>query len=142
MGFKTVDLVPISTLGPTVLTPPAKDVYEKVFQVSRTDTVTSLKAQLPADASVAGIVLFGNANSDSATSAAVTITVANNSGTLSTGTVDVKANGNTTAYVQMSNLPNLEVFPLLGDIRISAVYAEVGASTVGGPWKIIVRYVR
>ena len=143
MGFKQIDLVPISTLGPTPLTPTNKDVQEKIFQVTRADLASVLKVAIPGDASITGVTFFAGVSSDAATTASVTLVVTNNSGTVSTGTVDVKANGSTTAVVQMSNLPNIEAFPILGDLRISGVYAETGtASTVGGPWKMIIRYVR
>jgi len=143
MGFLASDVTVISSTGPTVLIPSSKDETCKVFQVSRTQTVSTLEAVLPADASIIGVKVYGSTNSDAATTATVTITAANNSGTISTGTVDVKANGTTTAIVQMSNLPNIEPRPLTGDITISAVYAETGtASTTGGPWKFLVEYIR
>ena len=143
MGFKQVDLIPISVLGPTPITPVGKDVVEKIFQVTRTDLVSGLKVALPGDSSVTSIIFSGSVSSDAATSASVTLTLVNNSGTVSTGTVDVKANGTITAFVQMSNLPNIEALPIFGDLRLSAIYAETGlASTVGGPWKMIIRYVR
>lgn len=141
MGFLATDLVPLQS--PSPLIPTSKDLQDKIFQVSRTDTVSSVKAVLAADASILAITIHGSSNSNAATTATVTITVANNSGTISTGTVDVKANGATTAFVQMTALPNLEPRPLTGDITISAVYAETGtASTSGGPWIFDVEFVR
>lgn len=143
MGFKAIDVTPISSLGPTPLIPGAKTVYEKMIQIARTDTVSTLKAQLPGDASLVGLVFFGSTSSDALTTATATFTVSNNSGVVTTGVVDVKGAGTVTALMQMSNLPNIEVFPLLGDLRVSVVYAETGtASTVGGPWKVVLRYVR
>lgn len=143
MGFKQVDLVPISVLGPTPITPVGKDVVEKIFQVTRADLASVLKVALPGDSTITGVTFFAGVSSDAAISASVTLVVVNNTGTVSTGSVDVKTNGATTAIVQMSSLPNIEAFPIMGDLRISAVYAETGAaSTVGGPWKIVVRYVR
>lgn len=143
MGFKQSDLVPSLPNGPTPITPVGKDTYEKVFQVARTGTTNVTKQMLPADASVVGVKIYGSTASDAATTATVVITLVNNSGTISTGTADVKASGATTAEVQMSSLPNLETIPLVGDIAVKAVYAETGtASTTGGPWNFAVRYVR
>lgn len=142
MGIKSVELVPIGSLGPTPITPVSKDELGKFFQVSRTDTVATLKAAIPAQASVVGVLMYGGVASDAATTATVTLTISNNTGTISTGVVDVKANGATTALVQMSNLPNLEPLPLVGDLKITAVYAETGgASTTGGPWKFRLDWV-
>lgn len=136
MGIKQSELVPVGSLGPTPITPASKDELSKVFQVTRTDTVAVLKTSIPAQGSVVALLIYGSVNSDAATTATVTLTISNNTGTISTGVVDVKANGATTALVQMSNLPNIEPLPLLGDIKVTAVYAETGgASTVGGPWK-------
>lgn len=143
MGIKPNDIVPISVLGPTAISPPSKQATEEFFQVTRTDTVAVLKQVLAADASVLSINIFGSVASNAATTATVTITISNNSGTISTGSYDVKTSGATTANIQMSALPNLEPFPLLGDLKIQAVYAETGtASTLGGPWVFSVRSVR
>lgn len=137
MGIKQSELVPVSSTGPTVTIPGSKADQSKFFQVARTDTAATLKAVIPAQSSLCRVDIYGGVASDAATTATVTITVANNSGTISTGTVDVKANGATTALVQMTNLPNIEAIPPLGDIKVTAQYAETGgASTVGGPWKM------
>lgn len=139
MGFKQVDIVPLATISP--ITPPGKPDLHKVFQVSRTDTVASVKALVPAQSSILYFILHGSVNSNAATTASVTIQVSDNSGIISTGSVDVKANGATTAIVQMTNLPNVEPVPLNGDLTITAIYAETGtASTAGGPWKISIAY--
>lgn len=143
MGFKQVDLVPISTIGPTTTSPAAKSTQDLIFQTIRTDTVAVAKLVLPADASVLSVTMLGSVASNAATTATVTITLVNNTGTISTGVVDVKANGATTALVQMSALPNLEGLPAVGDIQVKAVYAETGtASTLGGPWIFRLAYVR
>ena len=141
MGFQRTDFVPLGNISP--ITPPGKAELHKVFSVSRTDTVSSVKVQLPGQVSVLSIYLYGSVASNAATSATVTITIADNSGTISTGTVDVKANGAATAIVQMTNLPNEQPIPTNGDLKISAVYAESGtASSTGGPWKVRVAYVQ
>jgi hypothetical protein len=140
MGVKT--LTPIaSQLSP--ITPAAKDVQTNFFQVARTDTVSSLKGAVPADATILNIVRSGSVASNALTTATVTIMVTNNLGTVSTKADDVKTSGATTGFVEMSNLPNTEPLPLVGDLTISAVYAETGtASTLGGPWNYTVFFVR
>jgi len=143
MGFLATDFTPISSTGPTVLIPTSKDVVVKVFKVSRTDTTATLKAVIPADASIIGVRFYGGTASDAGTSATLTLTAANNGGTVSTGTYDVKTNGAVTGEVTMSGLPNIQPVPLNGDITIKATYAETGtASTAGGPWNVAITYVR
>lgn len=141
MGLLVTDITPLQS--PSALIPSSKDYTVKVFSVARTDIVSSVKAVLPADASVMNVWIYRNGVSNAGTTATVTITIANNSGTVSTGTYDVKTSGDTSAVIQMTNLPNLEPRPLTGDLTVSAVYAETGtASTLGGPWKISVDYIR
>lgn len=146
MGFKPIDVTPISATGPSVLIPTGKYLESKMFQVPRTQTVSSTEVVLPSDASIIRVTFFSGTASNAATTATVTVNVTNNTGTISTGVVDVKGAATTTAIVQMSALPNLEVVPSAtrtGDIRINAVYAETGtASSTGGPWNFLVEYVR
>lgn len=140
MGFLTLSP---ATATITTNTPVGKDVQVKAFTVARTDTASSLKLELPGDASILTVIREGSVASDAATTATVTITVANNGGTVSSKADDVKGSGAVTGFVTMSNLPNLEPRPLTGDLTITAVYAETGtASTTGGPWNYIVTYVR
>lgn len=143
MGLKQVDLVPINSTGPTTNIPVSKDVQVKAFQVSRTDTTAALKAVLPADASIINVYMTGAA-SNAGTTATVSI------GTTSTATEiinaqDVKTAGGmirpTTAY--STNFPNVEGYPLGQDIQIWAKYAETGgASSAGGPYTVVIEYVR
>lgn len=139
MGFKQIELVPPQV---SPLQPSGKAHQIKVFQVTRTDTANPLKAVLPAQASVTNVFLYGSVASDAGTAATVTITLSNNGGVISTGIYDVKADGTITGIVRMTDLPNIEALPLLGDLKINADYAETGtASTTGGPWKVAVEYV-
>lgn len=141
MGLLATDITPLQSVSPLI--PTSKDVQTKVFQVARTDSTAVVEMILPADASIIEVSKFGSTNSDAGTSSTLTVTAANNTGTISTGTVDLKTTGTTTSHIQMSNLPNLQAVPAAGDIRISAQVVEVGtASTVGGPWYIKVLYVR
>lgn len=142
MGIKQSDLVTPLASGPSPLNPTGKPLNCKVIQVPRTMTAATLLAMLPAQASIVNIDVLASVNSNAATTASVTLTVSNNSGTISTGSVDVKANGATTNNVTMTNLPNIEPLPLNGDIKITAQYAETGtASTLGGPWNFVITYV-
>ena len=144
MGFRITDIVPISTTGPTPLIPTSKDVVVKAFKVTRSDTASTLKAMLPADASILNIIMTGSVSSDAGTAATVSLVVSDNTGAISTGTaVNVKTSGATTQFVQMPNLPNIQPSPLTGDLKITATYAETGTpSTTGGDWTFIVTYVR
>lgn len=149
MGFKLVgDAIVINQNGPTPLTPTGKYMETKILRVSRTNLSGNPGQVLfPADSSIVGVKIFGSTSSDAGTTATVSLTLSGVfAGTLSTGTVDVKANGTVTAGVQMTNLPNFEDVPAAsttGDLTLSAVYAETGtASTTGGPWFFLVEYVR
>lgn len=143
MGIKQSELVTPNSNGPTPLIPASKSDTCKFFQLTRTDVgAPILKAVLPAQASVISVTLFGSANSNATTTATATVTISNNTGVISTGTVNLLTAGTTTADVAMSALPNIEPQPLLGDLKVSVQYAETGtASTAGGPWVMRVNYV-
>lgn len=129
--------------NPTTLQPTSKDVVAKVFQATRSDTTNTLKCVLPADATILHLYRHAGTASDAGTTAAVTVTVANNSGTVSSASDNVKTNGAAFTSLSMSSLPNIEPVPLTGDLTISVQYAETGtASTTGGPWTYVVLYVR
>jgi len=141
MGILAQDITPF--LVPTPLIPTSKDVVAKFFQVSRSTLTSTNLCRLPGGSSVIQLRMYGSSNSNAGTSATVTVNISDNTGVISTGTVDVHANGATSATVQMSNLPNIQPVPITGDLTISAVYAETGtASTSGGPYTFIVEYVR
>lgn len=140
MGILVLN-TPAANVTSTV--PVSKDVQILVFQVARTDTASRVELILPGDATILAISRTAGVASDAATTATVAITVANNSGTVSSGTDNVKANGAVPTGITMTSLPNVQPVPLTGDLTISAVYAETGtASTTGGPWNYVVWYVR
>jgi hypothetical protein len=144
MGFKQIDLVPLSAVGPTATTPFAKDVVAKAFVVNRTDTVGTLKAVLPADATIVDFVIYGAA-SNAGTSAGLFI--GNTAAAFEyVNGVDVKAAGGCyrpTTMVNPAKVPNLENTPAGADLPIYAMYNETGAvSTAGGPYTVILFYVR
>jgi hypothetical protein len=144
MGFKAIDLVPINSSGVTALIPAAKNGYVKVFQVSRTDTTATVKCVLPADSSILGFLIYGAA-SNAGTTANLNIgtTVA---ATELVNAQDVKTTGGLiipTATINPANMPQLENVPNGPDIQLWAKYAETGTvSSAGGPYKVVVWYVR
>lgn len=143
MGFKAIDLTPIASYGPSATTPYCKDVVVKAFQVLRTDTTAAVKAVLPGDATIIDIRIAGVA-SNAATTATISI------GSTSTATEYINAQDVKTAGGMIrptatfsTNLPNLENSPVTGDLPIYAKYAETGtASSSGGPYTVLVEYVR
>lgn len=142
MGFLATDLVPTAANGPTPTTPTGRPQLVKVFQVTRADTAANIvKVLLPASASVLNVVRYGGVASDSATSATVTLTFTKDLSTISTASTNVKGNGAVTELLTATNMPNIQPLPLGSDIKLIAQYAEVGASTVGGPWNFVVTYV-
>lgn len=142
MGFKQTDFVPVSSTGPTTNIPCSKDVNIKAFQISRTDTTAALKLVLPADASLIDIDIAGVA-SDAQTTATVSIGTSATSNELVNGQ-DVKGAGTfIRPTIVGTAMMQTEALPLGQDIQIFAKYAETGtASTVGGPWKVVVTFVR
>jgi len=145
MGFKQVDLVYPGSTGPTAISPSPKEGSLKVFQVSRTDTTASLKAVLPADASILGFLIYGAA-SNAGTTATISIGSTSANSNEFVNAQDVKTTGGLiipTASVNSANMPQLENIPLGADIQIYAKYTESGtASSAGGPYKVAIWYVR
>lgn len=138
MGIKQSELTPTVV---TPLTPPGHRPAAKVVQVLRTESGTVQKAILPASASVAEVLFHGSVASDATTSASLAITLLQGGVTFSSGTVDVKTSGTVTAIVQMTNLPNVQQAPSTGDIIVNMAKTTSGAETVGGPWKLTLRYL-
>lgn len=138
MGFKVSDITPSSF---STITPAPKVVLAKVFQVTRSDTTAVAKAMLPAGASILDFEIAGVA-SDAGTSATIGL------GSTSAATEyvagqDIKGAG---TYIRPTitgtNVIQTEGLPQGNDISIFAKYTEAGiASTVGGPWKVVVTYV-
>ena len=150
MGFKSSELSPPAV---TALTPSAKQVYCKAFQIARTDTTASVKAILPANATIIGISLFSPAVSDAATTATVSIGTTSSANELVNG-ANVKAAAGiialaTTApstYLQTdTTAPSTYLqtdTTALSDFFIYAKYAETGtASTAGGPYTVFISFV-
>jgi hypothetical protein len=142
MGFKAIDLAPIAANGPTATTPFNKDVVVKAFAVNRTDTVSTVKCVIPADATIIDIRVFSTGASNAGTSAVVNIGNAANPTYFLSG-LDVKGATGKLNTSGATNLFNLENIPLGTDIQISGQYVETGtASSAGGPFYVAVEYVR
>lgn len=142
MGFNNTDLTPFQV---TPITPPGKEHLVKLVQVLRTDTVASIKAMFPGGSSPYRVYISGGTASDAGTTAAVTVTISDNTGVVSTGSANVLAAGvgASTAIVNMTNLPLIAQIPNNGDYKVSVAYAETGtASTTGGPWKISLEFIQ
>lgn len=143
MGFKQSEVVPLQSANVSPTLPSAKVVICKMFQVARADTTATIKCKLPADATMVDFTIAGVA-SDAATTGVVSL----GSSVTSTEFVpsaDVKGGGTFIRPTNTgTNMDQLENIPLgANDIAIWAKYAETGtASTVGGPWKVVVYYVR
>jgi hypothetical protein len=143
MGLKILDVAPVASYGPTAVTPYAKDVVLKAFRVSRTDTTASVKCVLPADATIVDVVIYGAA-SDAGTTATISVGTTSTANEL-VNAQDVKTAGGLirpTSTVGAA-FAALENTPLGTDISLYAKYAESGtASSAGGPYTVIVSYVR
>ena len=144
MGVKQVDLVYPGAMGPTALTPAAKDGAIKMFQLSRTETAGVLKAVLPAQSTILGFLIYGTA-SNAGTSATISIGSTAANANEYVNAQDIKTAGGLVIPTSTitSAIPTIEPVPLTGqDITIYAKYTESGTvSSAGGPWKIAVWYV-
>lgn len=154
MGFKNVgDIIQLNPAFPDALNPVRKEYAIVPFQVLRTDTAASIKkAVLPADATILGFRFYIQTPSNNVTTATVTLTgqgVGPSGATFAFGSQSVATAG---TYLMNSTVNtvtgtfNLERPPAVqtsGDIYIFAQYAETGtASTTGGPFYVVVEYVR
>lgn len=144
MGFKAIDLFPIAPYGPSPTSPTSKDLVCKAFGVQRSDTTTSVKCAIPADATIISISLWITAVSNAGTTATLSVGIPGTP-TYFINAADVKtAAGRPVLGTNLANLFQLENIPLgASDIQITATYAETGtASTAGGPFYVLVEYVR
>lgn len=142
MGMLATDYVPLGTQM-TVNTPAAKDVVMKAFLVARTDTVAVMKMELPADAVILDIVIYGVASN-----AVTTATVSVGSSVAATEYIngqDVKGAGNfirPSTSVSASTLFGVTPIPMGFDKQIWAKYAETGGASSVGNWTVAVYFVR
>lgn len=142
MGFKILDVAPIAANGPTAVTPFAKDVEVKAFQINRTDTAAVVKCVIPADASIVDIRVFSTGASNAGTSANISVGIPGTAGYF-LNALDVKTSAGKLNTAGATNLMNLENTPLGPDIQITGLYAETGTvSSAGGPFFVMIEYVR
>jgi hypothetical protein len=134
MGFQVTDITPLQR--PSVNIPAGKTHLIKAFRVASSDTASSVKLVLPAQASVFKIN-HSQLPAASTTDAAINIAIQKDGTTISSGVVAVGATV-AAGVVNMSGLPNIQPVPQGGDITLSASYGPGGS---GGPWVFTVEYV-
>lgn len=137
MGFKQSELNPPGVIS--TITPAAKDVRVKAFQIARTDTTQTTKAWLPANASILNVSVRRSVTSDGET-ASVSVGYGSTTNNL-INALTVK-----TAGLTFGTLDTVIAQPEGNqpgeDIKITAVYTETGtASTTGGPFVVMIQYV-
>jgi len=114
----------------------------KVIKIVRTDTTAFVGAWLPKDAVITGMYVIGQAASDAATTATISV------GSTATATeylaaFDVKTAATGEGYSPAGSAAVGSAFmeKLTADVPVYAKYAETGtASTVGGPWYVKIEY--
>jgi hypothetical protein len=137
MGFKQSELNPPGVVS--TITPAAKDVRVKAFQIARTDTTQVTKAWLPANSSILNVSVRRSVTSDGET-ASVSVGYGSTTNNL-INALTVK-----TAGLTFGTLDTVIAQPEGNqpgeDIKITAVYTETGtASTTGGPFVVMIQYV-
>lgn len=136
MGFKQVEVAPF-VISP--ITPAAKDVRVKAFQIARTDTTSATKCELPANSTILNVSTRRSVTSDGQT-ASISVGVAGVTNNLISG-LDVKTAGLTFGTLD-TQIAQVEGNQPGTDVIITAVYTETGtASTTGGPFIVMVQYV-
>lgn len=149
MGFKQVELVPIQSSGPSALIPTAKHIICKAFQIVRTDTGANIvKAVLPAGSTILDVDVYGTAGSNAGTTAVINVGQLGVSQTSLVNAASVLGAAGTNKVVApplvgVGGLLRIEDIPVGPDIQITGQYAETGTvSSAGGPWTVVVRYVK
>lgn len=122
--------------------PKIRDGLVKVIKIVRTDTTAFLAAWLPKDAVLTGMYVVGQAASDAATSASISVgntTTANEY--LATFDVKTAATGEGYNPAGAAAVGSAFMEKLTADTPVYAKYAEAGtASTTGGPWYVKLEY--
>lgn len=122
--------------------PKTRDSMEKVVKVLRTDTTAFVGAWLPRDAVITGMYVIGQAASDAASTATISVGTTSTSNELMSG-FDVKtaATGEGYSPAGAAAVGTAFMEKLTADTPVYAKYAETGtASTAGGPWYVKVEY--
>jgi len=137
MGFKQSELAPPGVVS--TITPAAKDVRVKAFQIARTNTTQFTAAWLPANSSILNVSVRRSVTSDAQT-ASISVGYGSTTNNLVNG-LDVKTAGLTFGTLD-TVLAQPEGNQPGEDIKITAVYTETGtASTTGGPFVVMIQYV-
>jgi hypothetical protein len=148
MGFKSTDIVPLQPGGPTPTIPVNKQTENKVFQIVRTDTVSTLKCQLPANSTITNVLVYSDTGSNAGTTAVLNVGVVGVSATSLINGQSVLGAAGVGRIVPVvgaaaGGAMQLEQIPQGPDIQITGQYVETGAaSSAGGPWRVLVEYVR
>jgi len=124
----------------TLSYPKPRSSQTKLFQVSRTDTVASVKAWLPKDAVIVGEYIIGAVSSDATTSAAVSVGTTSTSNELIADFSVLTTTGEGYHAAGASAVGSAMATPLTVDTPIYAKYAGSGATTTGGPWTVKIEY--
>lgn len=136
MGFKQSEVAPFIV---SPITPAAKDVRVKAFQIARTNTTQFTACELPANASILNVSVRRSVTSDAQT-ATVSVGVAGVTNNLING-LDVKTAGLTFGTLD-TQIAQVEGNQPGSDVIITAIYTETGtASSTGGPFMVMVEYV-
>lgn len=134
MGFKQIEIVP--TQSPSPLTPAGKSPKVKLFQISRSDTVATLKAMLPANST---LIDFSIATTDAPASGTATLDIGTASGTV-TNIVNAADVATGTHFRPALSGVHMKrpVDNNAGDVALWARFA--GTAVTGGPWTVAVTY--
>lgn len=122
--------------------PKPRESIEKVIKVVRTDTVAFNGAVLPKDAVITGMYVVGQAASNAATTATISVGTSATSNEL-INAFDVKTAATGQGYVPAGGaaVGSAMMEKLTADVPVYVKYAETGtASTAGGPWYVKIEY--
>lgn len=116
-----------------------KTVVEKTRNITRTMTTATALCSLPKGSRILRLSLGGTA-SDAGTTATVSIGTTSASSNELINAYDVKTAGTGTGMHVLAGAAG--VFPYLctADTTIYALYAETGAASAAGSWKLVVEY--
>ena len=122
--------------------PKTRESLEKVVKVVRTDTTAFVGAWLPKDAVITGMYVIGQAASNAATSASISVgTTATANELLDAYDVKTAATGEGYNPAGAAAVGTAFMEKLTADYPVYAKYVEDGtASSAGGPWYVKIEY--
>lgn len=122
--------------------PKTRESLEKVVKIVRTDTTAFVGAWLPKGAVITGMYVIGQAASDAATTANISVgSTVTATEYLSAFDVKTAATGEGYSAAGAAAVGSAFMEKLTADVPVYAKYAETGtASTVGGPWYVKIEY--